>query len=147
MMGRAAEARTSNAGGASLTKLIVSLTVAGTVLLIVISPWLIPLLLGAQFRPAVLPCIIVACGNLALAGCLLSSAKILMQNCAWIQSVAYAVGVTCNVAGLYVFSYLGAVGAALASGLNYMIALGIMLGLLRRRARRSRRLRDWGVAT
>jgi O-antigen/teichoic acid export membrane protein len=147
MMGRSAGTRGSDARQAPLIKLILSLTGTGTAILIVASPWIIPLLLGPQFRPAVVPCIIVASGNLALAGCLLASAKILMQNRAWIQSLAYASGAACNVVGLYMFAHLGAAGAALASGLNYSVALGIMLGLLHIRARRCRRLREQEVMT
>ncbi|RYH70873.1 MAG: hypothetical protein EON54_01190 [Alcaligenaceae bacterium] len=120
----------------NLTSMAILLTLLGAVVGILVAPVLVPFLLGPEFQPAVIPCILIILGNTALALCILASGWLLRIGVPKWQSAGFAIGCVANILALIIFRDLGASGAAIAAGINYLAGLAIMCtGLYRNRDR------------
>lgn len=99
-------------------------------ILMAIVPWGIPWIFGDAFRGAVIPCIILLLGTVCFTAMSLGSAILLNAGRPHSQSIAYAAAACVGITMLFLFSDLGAVGAAIASVLGYAVAAAICGALL-----------------
>lgn len=110
---------------------LLALNTAICLILIVLVPHAIPWIFGNSFRGSVVPCIILLIGTVFFTAMSLGSAILLSAGRPHSQSVAYTTSACVSIVMLFVLSHLGAVGAALASVLGYLVAALISWGLIR----------------
>ena len=112
-------------------RLNLGITGSGALILALACPFVLPLLFGAKFKPAVLPAIILLFGTVLL-GCnyVISDGLRGLGRPLW-PSIAEAIGVVVTLAGLMLFlRQFGIVGAAVVSVAAYMSVLFVLsLGL------------------
>jgi enterobacterial common antigen flippase len=112
-------------------RLNLGITGSGALILALACPFVLPLLFGAEFKPAVLPAIILLFGTVLL-GCnyVMSDGLRGLGRPLW-PSIAEAIGVAVTVAGLtLLLRQFGIVGAAVVSVAAYLSVLFVLsLGL------------------
>jgi O-antigen/teichoic acid export membrane protein len=110
--------------------------IAGIALLLII-PWLLPLIYGQEFGPAVLPAEILVVAAVLLGGKQILTGASYGLGTPFLVSQAEIVSLACTVVGLLLLLRpLGIVGAALAS----LVAYGVSFALLAYRMRSVHRL-------
>lgn len=116
------------------TAIRITLLTAGlvSVALIACTPWLVPLIFGDAFAPAVMPTLIALLGASALATSQVASSVLTAHGRGWAITRAQIIGLVVGIS-LFVFlgPYTGAWGASLYSSIGYLTTLIILIGTLR----------------
>ena len=109
----------------------IALVLAGTVAasggLALVSPWFIPWFFGSDFAGAVIPTIILLVGTVIYTALSLASARLIATKRTRSHSLSLTVGAVAGLVALVVLSRFGAIGAAMASVIGYIVGLAVAL--------------------
>ncbi|WP_425840218.1 lipopolysaccharide biosynthesis protein [Microbacterium sp. PA5] len=93
-----------------------------SLLLAVMTPWAVPFVFGSQFAPAVIPTLLALIGSTAVASTYVLNSVLVAQGRGWLMTLSQVSGLTVGMALLLLLGpSLGAVGAAVASTLGYLV--------------------------